>query len=43
MTVLATMFFVSAGPFATDSGSQIEETIQQLELDGGGGERGLRS
>ena len=33
VTVLATMFFVSAGPFATDSGSQIEETIQQLELD----------
>ena len=33
VTVLATMFFVSAGPFATDSGSKIEETIQQLELD----------
>lgn len=33
VTVLATMFFVSAGPFATDSGSQIEETIQQLELE----------
>lgn len=33
VTVLATMFFVSAGPFASDSGSQIEDTIQQLELD----------
>ena len=33
VTVLATMFFVSAGPFDTDSTSQIEETIQQLELD----------
>ena len=33
VTVLATMFFVSAGPFDTDSASQIEETIQQLELE----------
>ena len=33
VTVLATMFFVSAGPFDTDSASQIEETVQQLELD----------
>ena len=33
VTVLATMFFVSAGPFDTDSASEIEETIQQLELD----------
>lgn len=33
VTVLATMFFVSAGPFSSNSASDIEETVKQLELD----------
>ena len=33
VTVVATMFFVSAGPFSSNSAADIEETVKQLELD----------